>query len=88
VLVLTRKIGEKLLIGEDIVLTVLDARGDSVRIGIDAPRGVTIARAEVLEAVTAANLAAVQADSGAEERIRGILGAVLPPAAEQQQTDS
>lgn len=77
-LVLTRKIGEKLLIGEDIVLTVLDARGDSVRIGIDVPRGVPIQRSEVLEAVTAANISAAQTDAGAEERIRGILGHVLP----------
>lgn len=77
-LVLTRKLGEKLLIGEDIVITVLDARGDSVRLGIDAPRGVTIQRIEVVEAVTQANISAVQTDPAAEERIKGLLGQVLP----------
>jgi carbon storage regulator len=69
-LVLTRKPGEKILIGDDIVITVLDARGDSVRIGIDAPRGVKIQRDEVVRAVSEANLAATQIDTAAEDRIK------------------
>jgi carbon storage regulator len=76
-LVLTRKPGEKILIGDDIVITVLDARGDSVRIGIDAPRGVKIQRDEVLRAVTEANLAATLADADAEARIKASLGLTL-----------
>lgn len=75
-LVLTRKPGEKILIGDDIVITVLDARGDSVRIGIDAPRGVKIQRDEVLRAVSEANLAASHIDTEAEERIKRSLGAL------------
>ncbi|MDH6237252.1 carbon storage regulator CsrA [Cryobacterium sp. CG_9.6] len=81
-LVLTRKPGEKILIGDDIVITVLDARGDSVRIGIDAPKGVKIQRDEVLRAVIEANLAATQADADAEDRIKrnlGLLGLRLTP---------
>ncbi|WP_223692893.1 carbon storage regulator [Leifsonia poae] len=54
-LVLTRKPGERILIGDDIVVTILDARGDGIRIGIDAPRGVRIQRDEVIRAVTEAN---------------------------------
>ncbi len=77
-LVLTRKLGEKLLIGDDIVITVLDVRGDSVRLGIDAPRGITIARAEVIEAVSAANIAAEQSDAGTEEQIKKLLGQAFP----------
>lgn len=81
-LVLTRKPGEKILIGDDIVITVLDARGDSIRIGIDAPRGVKIQRDEVLRAVIEANLDASNADSDAEERIKATLGMLAaPPAA-------
>ena len=76
-LVLTRKPGEKILIGDDIVITVLDTRGDSVRIGIDAPRGVKIQRDEVLRAVTEANLAATRADADAEARIKASLGLPL-----------
>jgi carbon storage regulator len=75
-LVLTRKPGEKILIGDDIVITVLDARGESVRIGIDAPRGFKIQRDEVVRAVSEANMAASQVDTEAEDRIRRSLGAL------------
>ena len=63
-LVLTRKRGEQILIGDDIVITILDAKGDSVRVGIDAPRGVVIHRLEVMQAVTEANLEAARAPAG------------------------
>ncbi|MHB1826422.1 MAG: carbon storage regulator CsrA [Steroidobacteraceae bacterium] len=46
-LVLTRKPGEVLLIGEDIRVTVLSVRGNLVRVGIDAPRSVPVHRQEV-----------------------------------------
>jgi carbon storage regulator len=74
VLVLTRKPGERILIGDDIVVTVLDARRDGVRLGIEAPKGVKIQRDEVVRAVTEANVAAAGADAGAEERIKALLG--------------
>jgi carbon storage regulator len=48
-LVLSRKPGETVHVGEDIVLTVLEVRGSRVRIGIDAPDDTTIARAELNE---------------------------------------
>jgi carbon storage regulator len=48
-LVLTRKPGEKVHIGDDVVLTVLEVRGNRVRVGIDAPGDVPIARAELNE---------------------------------------
>ncbi|WP_144758720.1 carbon storage regulator CsrA [Curtobacterium sp. 9128] len=74
-LVLTRKVGERILIGDDIVITVLDARGDGVRIGIDAPRGVKIQREEVVRAVAEANVEATQtASDDAEARLRAALG--------------
>ncbi|MFS2032249.1 carbon storage regulator CsrA, partial [Curtobacterium sp. CT11-45] len=63
-LVLTRKVGERILVGDDIVITVLDSRGDGVRIGIDAPRGVKIQREEVVRAVTEANAEAAAAGAG------------------------
>ncbi|KQS07948.1 carbon storage regulator CsrA [Curtobacterium sp. Leaf183] len=82
-LVLTRKVGERILIGDDIVITVLDSRGDGVRIGIDAPRGVKIQREEVVRAVTEANVEAAQAAAGvtpddAEARLRAALGGAAP----------
>lgn len=47
-LVLTRRVNEKILIGDNIVLTVLEVRGDQVRLGIDAPRDVKVFREEVV----------------------------------------
>lgn len=78
-LVLTRKPGEKILLGDDIVITVLDSRGDSIRIGIDAPRGVRIQRDEVVRAVTEANLAAADTVPDAEAIMKASLG-LLPSA--------
>ena len=49
-LVLSRRVGERLVIGGDIVVTVIEVRSDGVRLGIDAPRSVRVHRAEVLEA--------------------------------------
>ena len=84
-LVLTRKPDERILIGDDIVITVLDIRGDGVRIGIDAPRGVRIQREEVVRAVSEANIAAADTTPDAEERIKAALGFTPAAAAD---TDS
>lgn len=60
-LVLTRKVGEKILIGGNITVTILDGgRGEGVRVGIDAPRDVSIHRSEVVEAVSASNVEAAE----------------------------
>ncbi len=48
-LVLTRKEGEKILIGEDITVTVVKSKNGQVRIGIQAPKGVSIYREEIAE---------------------------------------
>lgn len=58
-LVLTRRAGESIVIGDDVRVVVLDVRGDTVRLGIDAPRSVQVHRAEVYAEVQAANAAAV-----------------------------
>jgi len=47
-LVLSRRPGESIVIGEDITITVLEVRGDVVRVGIDAPRSLKVYRAELL----------------------------------------
>ncbi|TIC85966.1 carbon storage regulator CsrA [Nocardioides sp. GY 10113] len=54
-LVLSRRVGESVVIGDDVTLTVLEVRGDVVRIGIDAPRSVRINRAELVQEVAEAN---------------------------------
>ena len=56
--VLTRKPGEKIFIGDNVSLTVVEVKGDSVRIAVDAPREVKIYRGEIYEAIIAENKAA------------------------------
>jgi len=73
-LVLTRKTGEKIVIGDDITITILDVRGDGIRIGIDAPRGIKIQREEVLIAVAEANVAAAAVDDSVEQQLKSALG--------------
>ncbi len=58
-LVLTRRKDQRIMIGDDIVVTVLDVKGDTVRIGVEAPRDVQVHREEVHEALTQANVEAV-----------------------------
>ncbi len=58
-LILTRKIEEKIKIGDDTVITILGIEGGSVKIGIDAPKAVTILRMEVIEQVQKENVDAV-----------------------------
>jgi len=50
-LVLSRKRNESVVINDNIIVTVIDVRGDKVRIGIEAPRDVSVHRQEVLEAI-------------------------------------
>lgn len=57
-LVLTRRVEEKIKIGDNIVVSILSIEGSIVKIGIDAPREVTILRMEVLEQIKKENIAA------------------------------
>ena len=53
-LVLSRKENQRIVISDNIVVTILDIRGDSVRLGIEAPKEVTIHRREIHEKIQAA----------------------------------
>lgn len=57
-LVLSRKISESIIIGDNITIRVADVRGDVVRIAIDAPREIKIYRGEVYDAIIEANKSA------------------------------
>lgn len=73
-LVLTRRKNQSIVIGEDIVITVLEVKGDSIRLGITAPRDVQVYREELLAALSEANSSALLGDASAEG---------TPPAAPQ-----
>ena len=73
-LVLTRNANQSIMIGEDIVVTVLEVRGDQVRLGIKAPRHVDVHREEVYAELRRANEAAASPGPdavGALEKLRG-----------------
>ncbi len=57
-LVLSRQTDEQIVIGDNIVITVVDIRGDKVRLGIEAPSDVPVHRREVYDAIQRANAAA------------------------------
>ena len=63
-LVLARQRDQSILIGDDIDITVVDIRGDKVRLGINAPRNVSVHRKEVYEAIKRENAAAAQVQVG------------------------
>jgi carbon storage regulator len=64
VLVLTRKASQSIVIGTDIIITVLDVHRDQVRIGIQAPKSVDVHRQEVFEALQQANREAAESARG------------------------
>ncbi|MBO8456810.1 MAG: carbon storage regulator CsrA [Spirochaetes bacterium] len=60
-LILSRKTNEKIVIGDSITISIIEVRGDQVKIGVDAPRSVKVFRQEVFEAIQNENKAAVVA---------------------------
>jgi carbon storage regulator len=70
-LVLTRRVGESVLIGGEIEVTLLDIKGDRVRIGVNAPRETRIQRAEIVEAVGEQNAASAATADAATAKVLG-----------------
>ena len=65
-LVLTRHVHQSIVIGHDVIVTVLEVRGDQVRLGITAPKDIQVHREEVFAALTAANRQAATSASELE----------------------
>lgn len=66
-LVLSRKKNERIIIDENIVITIVEIRGDKVRLGIEAPREVPIHRSEVYEAIQKEQNSISEAENDATE---------------------
>ena len=67
-LVLSRKKDEKIVIGDNISIMVVEIRGDKVRLGIDAPRDVSVHRREVYDAIKRKESEQVAVDDDSAER--------------------
>ena len=72
-LVLTRKSGESIVIGQDIEVKVLSVEGGTIRIGVDAPREVPVYRREVFEAIKEENIRAVRSATVLGRQLEDIL---------------
>lgn len=72
-LVLSRQVNESIIIGDGIEITVVDVKGDKVRLGISAPPHVAIHRKEVYTAIKTENLAAAQSGSGDLDEVARLL---------------
>jgi carbon storage regulator len=72
-LVLSRRAGESIVIGDDVTVSILEVRGDVVRVGISAPRSVAVHRAELLEQLEESNR---QAASPSEDAVASLAQAL------------
>ena len=61
-LVLTRKVGQSIVIGDEIEVVILEVRGEQVRVGVRAPRTVTVHRKEIYEQIQTVNKEASEFD--------------------------
>jgi carbon storage regulator len=61
VLIITRRAGERIIVGDDVVIEVMEVVGNSVRVGISAPRSVPVYREEIYAAVRDENRASAKA---------------------------
>ena len=72
-LALTRKVGERIVIGDNIVVTVVSIKGDSIRLAIEAPKEIKIYRGEIFDAIAAENKqAAVPKDLSELDLLKGL----------------
>ncbi len=61
-LILTRRVGETLMIGDDVSITVLGVKGNQIRIGIDAPKEIAVHRKEIFDRINNDKLRLVEPD--------------------------
>ena len=70
-LVLSRHRDESIMIGDDVVITIVDIRGDKVRLGIDAPQHIPVHRQEVYDAIKRENAKAAAMKTTDTEDLQG-----------------
>ena len=71
-LILARRIGESIVIGDQVEVSVVDIKGDQVKLGINAPRAVPVFRREVYQAIQEENRRAAAATPGTLPRLEGL----------------
>lgn len=77
-LVLTRRLGETIVIGDDIVVKIVDIHGKQIRIGIEAPSEVSVFRGEIYERIMVENKAAAGAATGDVKAVTASIKKLIP----------
>ena len=67
-LILTRRVGEMLMIGDDVTVTVLGVKGNQVRLGVNAPKSVAVHREEIYQRIQQEKAAGGDSGSGSEDQ--------------------
>jgi carbon storage regulator len=81
-LILARKLNESIMIGDKVEISIIDIKGDQVKLGIQAPKNVKVYRREVYQAIQAENRAAAQSNPGELPKIN------IPSADDQSSANS
>lgn len=66
-LILTRRVGETLMIGDDVTVTVLGVKGNQVRIGVNAPKDIAVHREEIYERIKREQESGIEGQTNLEE---------------------
>lgn len=83
-LILTRKLGENIRIGDDVKITILDIRGGQVKLGIEAPPHVSVHREEIYERIREENRRANEVSPQLLREVAGALRAAKKPRSRQR----
>ena len=78
-LVLSRQRNETIVIGDDIEITIVDIRGEKVRLGINAPAHIPVHRKEVYDAIKREKLASGEVKPGEEPKVESLANKKKPP---------
>ena len=76
-LVLSRRKDETIMIGDEVEITIVDVKGDTVRVGIQAPKSVSVHRKEIYLAIQAENIAAAREQAVPDKGVIGDLASLL-----------
>lgn len=72
-LALTRKKGESIIIGDNITITILDIQGDQVKLGIQAPRTISVHRKEIYDQIQKENMEAAQSKNSIKNQLQNFI---------------
>jgi carbon storage regulator len=77
-LILTRKLGEQITIGDDITIKLLEVKGTQVKLGIEAPQDISIHRKEIYDRIREENLRSSEVDPSDLSEAASILTSLIP----------